>query len=70
VQAWAKKGDVGVPNMTKKESTYLRKLELENALLSEQHAKHMRVFGEQIIELIDLRAKLQLLNEILNDKPE
>jgi hypothetical protein len=56
--------------MTKKEATYLRKLEIENAMLREQNTKHMQVYSTQIIELIDLRAKLQLLNEILNDKPE
>jgi hypothetical protein len=52
--------------MTKKEATYLRKLEIENAMLREQNTKHMQVYSTQIIELIELRAKLQTCREVLD----
>jgi hypothetical protein len=54
--------------MTNKEANYLRKLEIENELLRAENAKHLRVYGDQFLELITLKAKLQSLNEVLNEK--
>lgn len=51
--------------MTKAESARLRRLELENAELSRQVAKHIEVYREQALELIELRATLQLLRELV-----
>lgn len=50
--------------MTKAEAAKLRRLELENAELRAQHLRHIEVYREQSIELIELRAQLQLLREI------
>ena len=51
--------------MTKAESARLRRLELENAELRRQVAKHIEVYREQSLELIELRATLQLLRELV-----
>ncbi len=53
--------------MTAKESAKLRRLELENSELRQRNDQHMRVYRDQAIELIELRAKLELLSEIIND---
>jgi hypothetical protein len=53
--------------VTKKETLHLRKLEIENAMLREQHTKHMQVYRDQTLELIELRAKLQLCKDVLNE---
>lgn len=43
----------------------LRRLELENAELRQANARHIEVFREQTLELIELRATLQLMRELL-----
>lgn len=52
--------------MNAKESARLRRLELENAELRAQNARHIEVYRDQLIELIELRAKLDLLREVAN----
>ena len=52
--------------MTAKEKAKLRRLELENEQLRAQHAKHIEVYRDQVLELIELRAKLDLLREVAN----
>lgn len=52
--------------MTAKEKTNLRRLELENEQLRAKHARHIEVYRDQALELIDLRAKLELLRELAN----
>lgn len=49
--------------MTKQELNKLRRLELENEQLREMNNRHIDVYREQVIELIELRAKLQLIKE-------
>lgn len=56
--------------MTKAEIARMRRLELENAELRRQVDKHIEVYREQALELIELRATLQLLRELVNGKPE
>ena len=53
--------------MTAKESARVRRLELENEQLRALNAKHIQVFRDQAIELIELRAKLELLREIVGE---
>ena len=50
--------------MTKSEAARLRRLELENAELRAQHLRHIEVYRDQNIELIELRAQMKLLQEI------
>lgn len=50
--------------MTARERAHVRRLELENAQLREQNGKHIEVYRDQIVELIELRAKLELLREV------
>ena len=50
--------------MTKREQDKLRRLELENAELRAQHMRHIEVYREQSLELIELRATLQQIREI------
>jgi hypothetical protein len=52
--------------MTAKESLKVRRLELENAELRSANEKHFQVYRDQAIELIELRAQLALLREVLN----
>ncbi len=52
--------------MTARERAYVRRLELENAQLRAQNDKHIDIYREQTVELIELRAKLDLLREVAN----
>ena len=52
--------------MTAKEKAKLRRLELENEQLRAQHTRHIEVYRDQSLELIELRAKLTLLLELAN----
>lgn len=52
--------------MTSRERAYVRRLELENAQLRAQNDKHIDIYREQTVELIELRAKLDLLREVAN----
>ena len=51
--------------MTAKERQRIDRLESENAMLREQIAKHMRVYGDCLIEIIELRVKLDLIESAL-----
>jgi len=53
--------------MTARERAYVRRLELENEQLRAQHTRHIEVYRDQSLELIELRAKLDLLRELAND---
>jgi len=52
--------------MSAKEKAKLRRLELENEQLRAQHARNIEVYRDQALELIELRAKLELLREMAN----
>lgn len=52
--------------MTARERAYVRRLELENAELRAQVEKQIVIYREQAIELIELRARLDLLAEVVN----
>ena len=51
--------------MTAKERATLRRLELENQQLRETVARHIEVYRDQLIELIELRATVDLLRELI-----
>lgn len=51
--------------LTARDKAKLRRLELENAELRQANARHIEVFREQTLELIELRATLQLMRELL-----
>lgn len=51
--------------LTARDKAKLRRLELENAELRQANARHIKVFHEQTLELIELRATLQLMRELL-----
>ena len=51
--------------VTAKERATLRRLELENQQLREKVGRHIEVYRDQLIELIELRATVDLLRELL-----
>lgn len=51
--------------LTARDRAKLRRLELENAELRQANARHVDVYREQLVELIELRATLQLMRELL-----
>ena len=51
--------------MTKAESQKMHRLELENQELRAQHEKHMRVYGDNLIEIIELKATIELIRSAL-----
>lgn len=53
--------------MTQAEKNKMLKLAIENAELRKQNSKHMDVYRENICELIDLRARNELVNQLLTD---
>lgn len=52
--------------MTARERAHVRRLELENAELRAQVEKQIDIYRSQAIELIELRARLELLAEVVN----
>ena len=55
--------------MTAKEAAKLRRLEVENEELKLVISRHIEVYRDQAMELIDLRTRLRLVEEALQ-KPE
>ena len=55
--------------MTAKEAAKLRRLEVENEELRRMNSRHIEVYRDQALELIDLRTRLRLVEEALQ-KPE
>lgn len=53
--------------MTARDRARLRRLELENEELRRMNARHIEVYRENITELIELRATVQLLRELLRE---
>lgn len=54
--------------MTSKERQRMQRLEVENKMLREQVVKYMRIYGDQLCELIDAKAKLELIKSALEDE--
>ncbi|MBK9497339.1 MAG: hypothetical protein IPO08_23025 [Xanthomonadales bacterium] len=51
--------------MTSKERQRMQRLEIENKMLRDEIAKHMRIYGDTLCELIDAKAKLDLVRSAL-----
>ena len=51
--------------MTARESAAMRRLELENEGLRAQNSRHIEVYREQSIELIERRAAMALAAEMM-----
>lgn len=52
--------------MNARERAHVRRLELENDELRAHVARQIDVYRDQALELIELRAKLDLLREVAN----
>ena len=52
--------------MNQKESAKMRRLEVENEELRRVNSKHIQIYSDQLIELIDLRTRLRLVDEALH----
>ena len=53
--------------MTAKERQRMQRLEIENRELRNKIANHMRVYGDMLVELAEMRAKLELVDCALHD---
>ena len=51
--------------MTAKERLHLQRLEIENRELREKCDKHLAVYRDQLIEIIELRTKVELIETVL-----
>jgi len=51
--------------MTSKERAQLARLKSENARLREEVARHLEIYRQQAWELIDLRTRLDLVQQAL-----
>ena len=60
-------GSDGEVAMTRSEKTKMMKLEIENNELRKQNAKHIGVYGSMVNELIDLRSRNELVNQMLTE---
>lgn len=52
--------------MTKSQQQKIRRLELENEQLRAMHHKHIEVYRDKLIEIIELNATLELVQEAIN----
>lgn len=52
--------------MTAKEQQKMRRLEIENSELRRTIAEHMRVYGEMLATVCEMRAKLDLVDHALH----
>ena len=53
--------------MTRSEKTKMMKLEIENNELRKQNSKHIDVYRDVVCELIELRSRNELVNQLLTD---
>ena len=54
--------------MTAKEKIRMRKLEIENQALRDKLEHHFNVYANQLHEIIDLKAKVELMHFVLDDQ--
>ena len=52
--------------MTAKEAQKVQRLESENQMLREKLAKSMQIYGDNLVEIIELKATLDLVQSALN----
>ena len=51
--------------MTAKEKQRMERLEIENRELREKCDKHVEIYREQLYEIVEMRAKLELIESVL-----
>lgn len=51
--------------MTKAEAQKMHRLELENKELREMNSKHISVYGDNLIQIIELKATIELIKYAL-----
>jgi hypothetical protein len=54
--------------VNQKEAAKLRRLEVENEELKRVNSRHIQVYGDLLSELIDLRTRLRLVEEALQQE--
>lgn len=54
--------------MTARERQRLERLEAENRMLREQNLKHVRVYGDLLAEVVELKARLELVRSAVDGK--
>ena len=54
--------------MTKAEAQKMQRLELENKELREMNSKHISVYGDNIIQIIELKATIELIKSALEEQ--
>lgn len=52
--------------MTTREHFRMKRLEIENRELRDKIANHMRVYGNMLVELAEMRAKLEMVDYALH----
>lgn len=53
--------------MTKKEQMQFRRLEAENQALRDKLEKHMEVYSNMLFEVVELKAKLEIVRFAMED---
>ena len=51
--------------MTAKERQQMQRLEIENRELRNSHKNHMKIYGDNLMEIVELKAKLELIESAL-----
>lgn len=52
--------------MTAKEQQRMARLEIENRELREKISQHMRVYGDQLLLICEMKSKLELVDSALH----
>ena len=52
--------------MTAKEAQRMQRLEIENRELREKITKHMSVYGNQLVLICELKARLELIDSAIH----
>lgn len=52
--------------MTKQEQQRMTRLEIENNEMREKISRHMAVYGDMLIEIIELKATISLIESAIN----
>ena len=56
--------------MTKQEQQKMQRLELENEMLRRRNAESMRIYGDNLIQIIELKATIELIKSAIGNKNE
>ena len=52
--------------MTKQEQQKMQRLELENEMLRRRNAESMRIYGDNLIQIIELKATIELIKSAID----